>query len=62
VLGRPDTVLEMAQEQDLIYDKVHEQVQSFAGGSQTADIELHNRFDVIMRPLTITSSRIGFPE
>lgn len=55
-LGRPNTVLEMPLEQDLIHGEVHEQVQSFPSNSQTVDVELHNRFDVMMHPRTNSRS------
>ena len=62
MLSRPDTILEMTHEQDLIHDEVHEQAESFTGFSQSAAIGIHDRLDMVMRPFTIALFGIGFPE
>jgi len=42
MVNRPDAILEMSQEQDLVHNEIHEHIQAFARGPQSPDIELHD--------------------
>jgi len=62
VLDRPDSVLEMSQEQNLVHNEIHEHIQAFTRRPQSPDIELYDRLDMVMSSFTISTFCIFFPE